>query len=68
MTLKLIVKHRLKKMKTYLDEIIPFGKHKGKTFAEVIEDDLKYSIWFAENVREPIGGKMYETLETLELL
>ncbi|MBR5030416.1 MAG: hypothetical protein IKX63_04865 [Muribaculaceae bacterium] len=35
--------------KTKLDDIIPFGKYKGKTFRELGEIDLKYLVWFTKN-------------------
>lgn len=31
------------------DETIPFGQHKGKTFAEVYKEDPKYIFWLMEN-------------------
>lgn len=32
-----------------IDEILPFGKHKGKTIAEIYKEDPKYIFWLAES-------------------
>lgn len=31
------------------DEVIPFGQHKGKTYAEVYKEDPKYIFWLLES-------------------
>lgn len=35
--------------KTYADDEIKFGKHKGKTFREVANEDPNYIVWFIRN-------------------
>jgi hypothetical protein len=34
-----------------LEEIISFGKYKGKTFDEIADIDPDYILWFDENVK-----------------
>ena len=34
------------------DDIIPFGKYKGKTVNYVFENDFQYLIWLSENARD----------------
>ena len=35
-----------------LDDALPFGKHKGKSLREVIEDDSSWIIWAMENIAD----------------
>ena len=37
--------------KTTIDDVISFGKYKGKTFKEVFDDDPNYIDWFLRNNR-----------------
>ena len=44
------------------ERMISFGKHKGKTFEKVIEDDLAYCNWVLETAAmEPSSGKELRT-------
>jgi hypothetical protein len=45
-----------------LDEPIRFGKHKGATWAEVLEQDRPYAVWAVENAKK-MGVDLRATLK-----
>jgi hypothetical protein len=41
---------KLRKRKRGLGQVIAFGKHKGKTYKQVIDTDLGYIRWCLNNI------------------
>jgi uncharacterized protein (DUF3820 family) len=33
-----------------LDHVLTFGRHRGRTIEDVLEDDPRYLLWVCENV------------------
>jgi hypothetical protein len=50
------------------NQIIGFGKHKGKTFKEVISNDKGYCRWFYQNSKENLRSQTGEFWTYLDLI
>lgn len=49
----------------HMDSIMPFGKYKGKTVGEIIEEDADYMRWCVNNVNFSIDEECLDFLEEM---
>lgn len=42
-------------MKYDLEDVIPFGKHKGKTLQQIIDEDAQWVSWLIKNTEHDIS-------------
>lgn len=53
----------LRLKKKLMKEVMPFGKHKGRTLEKMFHFDRQYLEWFAANVQHPLAEKIKIVLE-----
>ena len=49
----------------HMDSIMPFGKYKGKTVGEIIEDDADYMRWCVNNLNFSIDEECLDFLDEM---
>jgi uncharacterized protein (DUF3820 family) len=48
------------------EHIMPFGKHKGKSFGEILSIDYDYMCWCVDNLDNRIGDRIRLFLDNLK--